>query len=112
MNKQTIKSVKVSATGVQFGDCWLSHEQITGYSADLLNAGSAGLIGNQYVAWLSAEDPAPVFDEDKERAIFNSLKFTGSSAYRKKNGEYKDFMDEEQWTGWLACAKSRAGIQP
>lgn len=123
MNKQTIKSVKVSATGVQFGNCWMSHEQITGYSADLLNAGSAGLIGDQYTAWLSAEEPAPVFDEAKERNLFESVSEISDgiywsvecNAYKSINGRSIEGSDAVDATlrlqGWLACAKSRAGIK-
>ena len=48
------------------------------------------------------------YDEAKERELFESQKFDKVPAYRKPNGEYKDFMDEEQWEGWKSCAKSRA----
>lgn len=123
MNKQTIKSVKVSATGVQFGSCWLSHEKITGYSADLLNSGTCGVIGNQYMAWLQNEEPAPVFDEDKERKLFESVSEISDgiywsverNAYISLNGRSVEGSDAVDATlrlqGWIACAKSRAGIQ-
>lgn len=121
MNKQTIKSVKVSATGVQFGSCWLSHEKITGYTADQLNSGECDVIGGQYVAWLSTEEPGQVFDEAKERKLFEShikvtrpnskLRVCGSD-FSVSIGQYYDLDVEHLWVGWLACAKSRAGIQP
>ena len=50
----------------------------------------------------------PAYDEAKERELFELERFKTVPAYRKENGEYKDFMDEEQWFGWKACAKSRA----
>lgn len=124
MNKQTIKTVKVSATGVQFGNCWLSHEQITGYTADQLNSGDCGIIGNQYVAWLSAEEPAPDFDEDRERNLFESASQLSDgiywsvecNAYKSINGRSIECSDAVDATlrlqGWLACAKSRAVIRP
>lgn len=57
MNKQAIKTVKVSATGVQFGNAWFSHESITGYSAEQLNAGTCGVTGGAYMTWLSTDEP-------------------------------------------------------
>ena len=48
------------------------------------------------------------YDEAKERELFELERFKTVPAYRKENGEYKDFMDEEQWFGWKSCAKSRA----
>lgn len=48
------------------------------------------------------------YDEAKERELFESQKFDKVPAYRKPNGDYKDFMDEEQWEGWKSCAKSSA----
>lgn len=117
MNKQTIKPVKVSSTGVQFGSCWLSHEKITGYTADQLNSGDCNFIGGQYVAWLSAEEPAPVFDEAKERELFEEYHAIASALEgtdlesefrRKEDGEYLYIMAAEGWKYWQACAKSRA----
>lgn len=48
------------------------------------------------------------YDEAKERELFELERFKIVPAYRKENGEYKDFMDEERWIGWKSCAKSRA----
>lgn len=122
MNKQIIKSVKVSATGVQFGSCWLSHEKITGYSADLLNAGSAGLVGDQYTAWLSTDEPEPVLDEAKEREMFMARFPLPSNVQWSEEHQNFGWVRKDAfkgvityralWTGWLACAKSRAGIKP
>lgn len=50
----------------------------------------------------------PIYDEAKERELFELERFKIVPAYRKENGEYKDFMDEAQWFGWKSCAKSRA----
>lgn len=122
MNKQTIKSVKVSATGVQFGNCWLSHEQITGYTADQLNSGDCDVIGGQYVAWLSAEETAPVFDEAKERELFESRwGFTNEeqeiyfipelNCYGSNRVNSAADSKSSAWYWWKACAKSRAGVQ-
>lgn len=63
-----------------------------------------------YCDMVSAALPVelPAYDEAKERELFESQKFDKVPAYRKPNGEYKDFMDEEQWKGWKSCAKSRS----
>jgi hypothetical protein len=48
--------VFVGTEGVQFGaGCWISHEKITGFTAEQLNAGEAGIIGAQYMKWLAGE---------------------------------------------------------
>lgn len=103
MNKQTMKTVKVSATGVQFGNAWFSHEQITVYTADQLNAGTCGVTGGAYMAWLSSEEPAQAYDEAKERDLFASW-WTETEIL----SENKLTLAEK---AWLARAKSRAGIQ-
>lgn len=120
MNKQAIKTVKVSATNVQFGNAWFSHESITGYTADQLNAGACGVTSGAYMAWLSADEPACEFDEAKERELFEAA-FKKPDTADFVNGEYRyigevdkpDFMlflgFVNSWFGWLACAKSRAG---
>ena len=63
-----------------------------------------------YRAMIAAAPAAdiPAYDEAKERELFELERFKTVPAYRKENGEYKDFMDEEQWFGWKSCAKSRA----
>ena len=48
------KLVKVGVEGVRFGNAWHSHEKITGYSADQLNAGHCGIAGRAYMEWLAA----------------------------------------------------------
>jgi hypothetical protein len=48
------KRVTVDTEGVRFGDCWMSHESITGCSAEQLNAGMCGVIGKQYMRWVKA----------------------------------------------------------
>lgn len=121
MSKQAMKTVKVSATGVQFGNCWMSHEQITGYSADLLNSGTCGVIGSQYMAWLSANEPAAEFDEAKERELFMARFPLPSNVqwceehqnfgWVRKDAFKRVITYRDLWTAWLACAKSRAGIQ-
>lgn len=48
-------TVKVDAQGVKFGNsCWLSHEKITGYTADQLNTGNCRITGRAYIEWLQA----------------------------------------------------------
>jgi len=49
--------VKVGSQGVQFGNCWVSHEKITRCSAEQLNQGKGGIIGQQYMKWLQGVDP-------------------------------------------------------
>ena len=63
------KLVKVDAQGVQFGNAWFSHESITGYTADQLNAGTCGVTGGAYMAWLSAESPADSVEGCYEHAL-------------------------------------------
>lgn len=44
--------VRADNQGVHFGDfCWVSHEKITGLSAEQLNR-REGIIGKQYMAWI------------------------------------------------------------
>lgn len=57
MSNKTTKTVVVSDQGVQFGNAWFSHESITGYSAEQLNAGTCGATGGAYMTWLSADEP-------------------------------------------------------
>jgi len=52
VKKHNTRSVVVSKEGVQFGNCWISHEKITGQTAAQLNAGGHGVVGQQYVKWL------------------------------------------------------------
>lgn len=52
----TKREVFVGSEGVQFGKgCWISHEKITGFTAEQLNNGTAGIIGAQYMAWVRGE---------------------------------------------------------
>lgn len=56
----TDKQVLVSPQGVLFGqNCWMSHEKITGYSADQLNSGQCSLIARKYMEWVTASLAAP-----------------------------------------------------
>ena len=114
------KLVKVDAQGVQFGNAWFSHESITGYSAEQLNAGTCGVTGGQYMAWLQADEPD--YDEAEERELFEAyaktvndkvnLKiYTAAEGYIYVYGNYKDVSVQTSWLTWQACAKSRAGIQ-
>lgn len=49
---RVIAPVTVSNQGVEFGYCWMSHEKITGFSADHLNSGNCSLAARKYVDWL------------------------------------------------------------
>jgi hypothetical protein len=95
------KMVQVSAQGVQFGKCWISHERITGYSAEQLNSGHCKVTGKAYMKWLN-DDQSPAFDEAAERAsaraLYDSGKFSESTSWW-------DFQD-----GYLACARLKAGV--
>lgn len=63
------KLVKVTSSGVQFGNAWYSHESITGYSADQLNQGNCCVTGSAYMKWLSEKTPPqPIYDEAKRIA--------------------------------------------
>jgi len=73
--KETVKQqddpdvmrVTVDTEGVRFGDCWMSHEAITGCSAEQLNTGSCGVIGKQYMRWVNAMlSTAPQYTGEKE----------------------------------------------
>lgn len=112
------KLVKVSDQGVQFGNAWYSHESITGYSANQLNQGNCCVTGGAYMKWLSEQTtPQPIYDEAKERKLFQSFAVNRRGGYgnlpffvfaRKENGEYMDGTSELAWEGWKACAQSRA----
>ena len=49
---RVIAPVTVSNQGVEFGYCWISHEKITGFSAERLNEGDCSLAARKYVDWL------------------------------------------------------------
>lgn len=49
---RVIAPVTVSNQGVEFGYCWMSHEKITGFSADRLNSDDCSLAARKYVDWL------------------------------------------------------------
>ena len=62
------------------------------------------------------------YDEAKERELFEAyaktvndkvnLKiYTAAEGYIYVCGNYKDVSVQTSWLTWLACAKSRAGIQ-
>lgn len=121
MNKQTIKTVKVSATGVQFGNAWFSHEKITGYSADQLNAGTCHVTGGAYMAWLSAEEPADSIEgcyehtlkamegeNDRLRAVIAYDEAKEPAVCRAHWEKNPDCLFSDMWIGWKACAQSRA----
>lgn len=56
MNKILI--VIADKQGVSFGSsCWVSHEKITGHSAEQLNAGTSGIVGAEYMKWLASGQP-------------------------------------------------------
>ncbi len=47
--------IKVTAQGVHFGkNCWMSHEKITGFTAERLNEGGGGIVGRGYMQWVAA----------------------------------------------------------
>lgn len=106
---ESYKLVKVSAQGVQFGNAWFSHESITGYTADQLNAGTCRVTGGAYMAWLSADESASIFDEAKERELFEA--FAMEHFLPITDGHSRDYLyqdTESAWSSWKACAKSRA----
>lgn len=46
-------NIKVTKQGICFGDnCWVSHEKISGNSAEQLNKGGHGVIAQQYMKWV------------------------------------------------------------
>ena len=99
--------VKVTPTGVQFGNAWHSHESITGYSADQLNKGNCCVTGGAYMKWLSQETPPqPIFDEAKERELFEHGYH--HSAMTRDGDEYIRISVQLAWEGWEKCAQSRA----
>lgn len=56
---EPVAAVKVSAQGVQFGNAWYSHERITGYSSEQLNAGDCHVTGRAYMQWVRLALTAP-----------------------------------------------------
>ena len=55
------------------------------------------------------------YDEAKEREVFDldsSKKYGYSFIETNDDGEYVNQYAQFYFKGWLACAKSRAGIQP
>ncbi len=92
--------VKVTPSGVQFGNAWYSHESITGYSDDQLNQGNCCVTGGAYMKWLSEESPPqPIYDEAAETQL---ARFS-YDADPNLMASWSDFK-----YGWLACAQSRA----
>lgn len=117
------KLVKVTSSGVQFGNAWYSHESITGYSADQLNQGTCRVTGGAYMKWLSEETPPqPIYDEWKERELFEAnyrVEFEENTGNELSSEDIKSMRDgpwygesrhylNGQWAGWKACAQSRA----
>lgn len=50
------RTVTIDAEGVRFGkDLWLSHEKITGLTAEQLNSKGRNIIARNYMKWLSGE---------------------------------------------------------
>lgn len=69
-----------------------------------------------YRAMVAAAPPAefPAYDEAKERELFDldsSKKYGYSFIETNDDGEYVNQYAQFYFKGWLACAKSRAGIQ-
>jgi len=61
------KKVIVCNQGVRFGNCFFSHESITGYSAEQLNSGDCRITGSEYMKWFNDEDNED--NEDNETKI-------------------------------------------
>lgn len=55
--EQNSHTVKVTPSGLGFGNTWVSHERITGENADSLNAGGSSIIAREYMKWLNAAPP-------------------------------------------------------
>jgi hypothetical protein len=50
--------IQVSKQGIAFGPhFWISHEKITGCSAEALNSGNCGVTARAYMNWLQTQLP-------------------------------------------------------
>ncbi len=50
--------ITVTKQGIAFGPhCWVSHEKISGCSAEALNAGNCGVTARAYMNWLQTQLP-------------------------------------------------------
>lgn len=84
----------------------------------MLNAGlGANGIHPVYCAMVAAAPPVelPAYDEAKERDLFEEWASSVNLSLDKMHTNlpflFKDPNVDCLWSGWKACAKSRAGIQ-
>lgn len=52
--------------------------------------------------------PQPIYDEAKERELFESFQVDEGGNIDFENGYYENGFVQSAWDGWKACAKSRA----
>lgn len=69
-----------------------------------------GMQVDVYRAMLDAAPapPQPIYDEAKERELFESFQIDEGSNVDFENGYYDNVFVQSAWDGWKACAKSRA----
>lgn len=52
--------------------------------------------------------PQPIFDEAKERELFEALQVDEGGNIDFEDGYYDNVFVQSAWDGWKACAQSRA----
>lgn len=66
--------------------------------------------GGNYRAMLAAAPtpPQPIYDEAKERELFESFQVDEGGNIDFEGGYYDNVFIQSAWDGWKACAQSRA----
>lgn len=86
-----------------FNDDFGGHRSLFCEAADVI-----GEDGEQFVR-LEDHVASHAFDEEKERALFeDEMVCRGYSVQKFDSGDYINHSTRNEWSGWLACAKSRA----
>lgn len=77
---------------------------------EMLDAAYGKVGGEFYKAALAAAPtpPQPIFDEAKERELFEAFQVDEGGNIDFEDGYYDNVFVQSAWDGWKACAKSRA----
>lgn len=96
--------VEVSFQGIQFGNAWFSHESITGYTADQLNSGSCGIIGQQYRKWIEEALVPPAGGEPEVISIVEPQYYDEDMGCGLEDRNITDRYEAMQH-GWDCCVQ-------